>query len=871
MIVLGFLLWLKYYAAETKYVIWLFMANAFYSLFYTFEISVKTLEEVTIFYRLEYLGISVLSSFYLMFALQFTGKGKWLTTRNRILLLTIPFITVVLVNTNPQHHFLYAEEKLDLSGPFPAFSFVPSAWYYVHQIWVITTMLLSMGLLITMFRNTAELYRNQLRLILFATTFPFLGYLFYQLRLIPFGIDPVSFTFTLTGMVVYLALSRFKLFDLVPIARSKLFEIIQEGVVVFDLNGRMVDYNQTANQVLGLTREEIGKKYDSILRDWPELQNFFEDNGKGKLEFNRFDEGKKYFYESQILELENSKKIKQGKLLIIRDISEITNVEQERNFTASKLDAIISAMPDMMFVIDKMGVLTDFFASETDSFFLNKDEVLGATLHQLFNEEEAVILMGMLSNCLQSNKLTTYQYEMNFTGTMKYYEVRISRLDNFHVLVIVRDVTESIDMRQDLLYQSGFQKILMRLASRFINIPSTETDFVIMDSLKQIGAYIDVERCYIYRYDFDSGTMTNTHEWCLTDTQPLIGQRQNIPVSHIADWSSYHKKGEPAMVENLKKLDKLDPFRILLESIGIKSVITIPMISQDNCLGFVGFETVKDKRKWFDSEISLMKIFTGMMANLQEKITIEQSLVEANIKAEASNKLKTAFMNNISHEIRTPLNGIIGFGEIIANEQLSLEEKNQFLKVVQESSERLIQTIDNYLDISLLVTGNQEIHAKKFYVGSLIEEVVEEFNIHNKEKNISILEEIPQELRQFSIHSDIDLIRKALNHLISNSLKFTQKGKIIVGMNRLDGHCRFYVRDTGIGIAEEAKKHVFESFMQEDFSSTRTYEGSGLGLSIVKGIVTLLDGEISLQSVKGEGTTFYFSIPIDTYKQTHLL
>ncbi|MEI7420510.1 MAG: histidine kinase N-terminal 7TM domain-containing protein [Prolixibacteraceae bacterium] len=863
MTTLGLLLWFKFHSSQTRFIMWLFLANAIYSLFYSFEISVKTLSEITLFYRLEYFGISVLSSFYLMFALQFTGKNRWLTSRNIFLILLIPAITVLMVDTNHYHHLFYYREELDLTGPYPSFSFIPSVWYYIHQIYVIGAMLLSLGLLVRMFRNTAQLYRSQLRLILLATTFPFLGYLFYQLHLIPYGIDPVSFTFTITGIVVYLALSRFKLFDLVPIARSKLFEIIEEGVSVFDLSNRLVDYNQTANSMLGLTRKDIGKKYDVILRDWPELEEFFLENGKGKLEFNRLFEGKRFFYESQILELENNSKAKQGKLLIIRDISELTNVEQERNVTASKLDAIISSMPDMMFVIDKTGVLTDFFASDTDRLFLNKEEVLGASLYQLFNAEEAETLMKMLSNCLKTKHLTTYEYEMNFPGTMKYYEVRISRLDNFHVLVIVRDVTESKDMRQDLLYQSGFQKILMGLAARFINIPTSETSLVINDSLRQISEYIDVDRCYIYRYDFENGTMTNTHEWCRYGTIPLIDQRQNIPVTHISDWSSYHQRGEPAMVENLKKLKQNDPIRILLESIDIKSVITIPMISQDNCLGFVGFESTKDKRKWFDSEISLLNIFTGMMANLQEKINIEQSLIEARIKAEASNRLKTAFMNNISHEIRTPLNGIIGFGEIIANEHLSLEEKNQFLTVVQESSERLISTIDDYLDISMLVTGNQEVHNKIFRVSSLIEEVIEDFSAHGKEKGITVVEEIPPNLRKMHLHSDVDLIRKALNHLISNSLKFTNMGKIVVGFNRIDGYCKFYVSDTGIGIAEEAKKYVFDSFMQEDFSSTRMYEGSGLGLSIVKGIITLLGGEVTLQSVKGEGTTMNFTIPAE--------
>jgi len=280
------------------------------------------------------------------------------------------------------------------------------------------------------------------------------------------------------------------------------------------------------------------------------------------------------------------------------------------------------------------------------------------------------------------------------------------------------------------------------------------------------------------------------------------------------------------------------------------------MISQKNCLGFVAFESVKDKRNWSDSEISLLKIFTGMLANLQEKITIEQSLVEARIKAEASNKLKTAFMNNISHEIRTPLNGIIGFGEIIANEQLSLDEKNKFLMVVQESSERLIQTIDDYLDISMLVTGNLEPHLMNFNMARLIEETVDDFSEIGNLKKITILAEIPDELKKLSVYSDYDLIRKVFNHLIGNSLKFTEKGNIWIGMSIENDKAKLFVKDTGIGIGENAQKYVFDSFMQEDFSSTRMYEGSGLGLSIVKGIGSILGGEISLTSVKGEGTTF---------------
>ncbi len=855
------MLWHKYYTSQTKFVVYLFLANAIYSLFYSFEISFKTIEEITWYYHMEYFGIPFLSTYYLMFALHFSGRNRWLTLRNKVLLFALPVTTMLLVFTNTSHHLFYKKEEMNLSGPFPSFSFTPAIWYYVHQVYVIASMLLSLFLLGKMLKNAAPIYRRQVIFLLLATIFPFVGYLAYQMHLIPHGIDPVSFTFTLTGITVYLALVRFKLFKLVPIARTKLFEKISDSILVFDLNNRMIDFNFSASQQFDLTNKDLGKTIPELLGRWPDMMRFIQNNQSGKLESHHFEGGISYFYDIQILELQNTNKVKQGKLVVIKDVSELINTERERNFTASKLDAIIQAMPDIMLVINDKGIFTDLFTTDAERLFLTKEEVIGASIQHLFNSEESKVLSELLVNCLNSNKLITHQFAMNFPGNVKHYEVRLSRLDNFHVLAIIRDMSESFEMKHDLLYQSGFQKILMNLASRFIYIAEAETDLVINDSLRQIGTYTEVDRCYIFRYDHEKGTMSNSHEWCSPEVTPLIQNRLNISSGLIGEWMESHLQGEPVSVINLPKYKQESRVHTFIGSDAVKSIITIPMISQKNCLGFVGFETVRANKKWNESDISSLKIFTGMLANLQEKITIEKSLVEARIKAEASNRLKTAFMNNISHEIRTPLNGIIGFGEIIANVQLSMEEKNQFLTVVQESSERLIHTIDDYLDISMIVTGNQEVDKKHFNLPQLIDEVVTEYKDSCILKNLTISAEVPPVLRQTTIFSDPDLVHKILNHLVGNAIKFTEKGNIIVGL-KVDGdRLTLYVKDSGIGISESAREFIFDSFMQEDFSSTRLYEGSGLGLTIVKGIVTLLGGEITLYSHKGHGSIFNITLP----------
>ncbi|MCX6222983.1 MAG: ATP-binding protein [Bacteroidia bacterium] len=861
MTILAFMLWYKYYSLQTKFVVLLFVSNAIYSFFYSFEISFRTLQEISLFYHFEYFGIPFLSTFYLMFALCFSGRNKWLTLRNMSILFAIPIITMVFVFTNKYHHLFYKREAINFDGPFPAFSFSPAIWYYIHQVYTVFTMLLALFILGKMLKNAAPVYRRQVIFLLLATIFPFVGYIAYQMHLIPFGIDPVSFTFTLTGIVVYYALVHLKLFELVPIARTRLFEKIQDRVLVFDRHNRLIDFNLAASQQFSLTNSELGKEIPELLGRWPELMQFIQNNQSGKLELHHFEGGISYFYDIQIIELENSNKVEHGKLVVIKNVSDLINTERERNFAASKLNAIIQSMPDIMLVINSKGIFTDFFSSNNDRLFLTREEVVGASIQHLFNPDEAVELCKLLDNCLNTSELITHQFEMNFLENIKHYEVRLSRLDKSHVLAIIRDVSESLEMKHDLLYQSGFQKILMKLASRFIYIAESETDGVINDSLRQIGEYTGVDRAYIFRYNFDEETMSNSHEWCSQNVEPLIQNRSDISTSLVSDWVEKHTNGEPAAIKNITRLGSENKVHLFINSSDVKSIITIPMISQKNCLGFVGFDTISANRKWSDSDISSLKIFTGMLANLQEKITIEQSLVEARIKAEASNRLKTAFMNNISHEIRTPLNGIIGFGEIIANEQLSLEEKNRFLTVVQESSERLISTIDDYLDISLIVTGNQEINPKHFILSKKIEEIIFEFEVPCKAKNLSIIAEIPAHLIQTTIYSDPELIHKILNHLVGNALKFTERGSIVIGLRMEVGYLTIYVKDTGIGIAENVQESIFDSFMQEDFSSTRLYEGSGLGLSIVKGIVTLLGGKIKLSSSKGMGSIFHISLP----------
>ncbi len=242
-----------------------------------------------------------------------------------------------------------------------------------------------------------------------------------------------------------------------------------------------------------------------------------------------------------------------------------------------------------------------------------------------------------------------------------------------------------------------------------------------------------------------------------------------------------------------------------------------------------------------------------------EQINIE--LIAARDKAEASNRLKTAFMNNISHEIRTPLNGILGFAPMTLDPSFSESEKKEFLEVLNLSSNRLMQTISDYMDISLITSDNLEVTMTEFSPGYIIDDIYKQFQSQCAKKGIELIIQKQESFNSVFVKSDRGFLKKILAHLVDNALKFTKEGVIEIGVSIKVNFIEFYVKDSGIGISTEALSIIFDHFSQEDFSTTRKHEGSGLGLAIVKGMINLLGGTIKAESTKGVGSIFTFTIP----------
>jgi len=247
---------------------------------------------------------------------------------------------------------------------------------------------------------------------------------------------------------------------------------------------------------------------------------------------------------------------------------------------------------------------------------------------------------------------------------------------------------------------------------------------------------------------------------------------------------------------------------------------------------------------------------------------LNENLKNALSKAEESDKLKTLFIKNISHEIRTPLNGIIGFIEMLNQEDLTKEERKEFTSYVMTSSNQLTTIISDILEFSKLEAGQVKVIPNEFYINNLIDELYTHFNslmITKNKTQVKLLSNKQLSDQESKISADFPKIKQVLISLISNAVKFTLKGQIEFGYKiNKDGVITFFVADTGVGIPVGDNAIIFDKFRQGASTDSAIYGGNGLGLTISKSLTDLLGGKIWFESKVDKGTQFYFTVPITT-------
>jgi PAS domain S-box-containing protein len=251
----------------------------------------------------------------------------------------------------------------------------------------------------------------------------------------------------------------------------------------------------------------------------------------------------------------------------------------------------------------------------------------------------------------------------------------------------------------------------------------------------------------------------------------------------------------------------------------------------------------------------------GFIMDITKLKNIEQELREAKDRAEQAAESRAAFMANMSHEIRTPMNAIIGFSDILLEDDLSADQLKH-MSTINNASKSLLHLLNDILDSAKLDKGKLELELRRFSLVEEVDAVISTLWLQARNKNLELTANISHKLNDFYLGSP-ERIRQVLTNLIGNAIKFTETGKITVSVYPVkDQNVKFDIEDTGIGMSEEQLASVFDAFTQADASMSRRFGGTGLGTTISKQLVELMEGEIKAHSTLNVGTTFSFEIPL---------
>lgn len=297
---------------------------------------------------------------------------------------------------------------------------------------------------------------------------------------------------------------------------------------------------------------------------------------------------------------------------------------------------------------------------------------------------------------------------------------------------------------------------------------------------------------------------------------------------------------------------------------GVLSGYSCPIYIKNVKYGVLGVHFKSDKL-FTDQEKNFVQTIANQLASALEREATESAYREAKELAESASSAKTSYLANMSHEIRTPMNGVIGMLELLKDSGMDVKQA-EYVEVAHRSAENLMRIINNVLDLSKIEAGKLELESAKFNLFKTIRNTTDLFMGRAKQKNITLNCQLADNM-PINVIGDSTRIEQVVTNLLSNAMKFTEFGEITVSascksLENMVASIYFEVKDTGIGISDEGKEKIFDSFAQEEKSTTRKFGGTGLGLSIVKQLVELMNGTISVKDNKPQGACFYFTLEI---------
>jgi PAS domain S-box-containing protein len=647
---------------------------------------------------------------------------------------------------------------------------------------------------------------------------------------------------------------------------------IGDGVITTDNEGLVKHLNPVAEKLTGWNEQEaIGKNIEEVFHIINEETHKEVENPVDKV----LREGKtvglanhtllisKDGRETPISDSGAPIKDDQGNLvgvvMVFSDQTEERKQKKALRESEEKYRTLISKMQLALavheIITDKEGNPVDYLFLDVNESFekltgLKREEIIGKTvLEVLPNTEKAWIeKYGKVALTGEPDSFENYSQELG-----KYYNVLAYRNRINEFAVIFDDITVRKQMEEQRKQDEIVQQVLYEIAKASMSSKSLEELLCVVRI--ELGKLLDTTNFYVAIYRPETDTLRkiifvnekfDMEEW---------GVGKSLSGQLIKSGKTILLKGDD--IVRFAKANGIERSNDILA----KCWLGVPLIDEQKAIGVVVVQNYHDANAYDEKSARLLEIIAHQLIIVIQRTKMIQDLITAKEKAEESDRLQSAFLANMSHEIRTPMNGILGFLSLLNEPDLEEKNKKEYIEIVNKSGQRLLDTINNIIEISKIEAGESKVIYTEVNITEVMQFHYDFFKLQANAKGLKlhISEQITD--KPALVLTDRSKLDSILTNLIKNAIKFTKKGSIELGNYIENDLLVFYIKDTGPGISTDRINAIFERFVQADQDINRPYEGSGLGLSITKAYVNALGGKIHVQSEVGKGSTFIFSIP----------